>query len=216
MTTLAFVDLLLRINWFVLILLFYRNEYWVSCAIIGVVMILSIILNLCIWRSFFTSKYDYFNDPYFKQYLAKYPKTGRISIVLSYIFTFQAIRITYSRLLGKKQFMARFAKRRTFFRLIGRLSILEIFALYLPAMTGNILSLFYIPKGEQLFYVDIDSLILLSYSIILISVVLSQREKVLGGASELFKLTDLLSCKVPEEELIEEEAVVVAGDNTKQ
>ena len=50
-------------------------------------------------------------------------------------------------ILGKKQFMARFSTRRRFYRLIGRLSIIEILVLYLPSIVINISNLFYVKFG---------------------------------------------------------------------
>ena len=67
--------------------------------------------------------------------------TVAVLIFFSYLVTFQAIRLTYSRCLGKKKFMAQFAKRRRYFRLIGRLTVFETLFLYLPAVAINIYSL---------------------------------------------------------------------------
>lgn len=75
--------------------------------------------------------------------------------------------------MGKKQFMARFTSRRRFYRLIGRLTIIEILILYIPSITMNIVNLFYVKRGSQLFYFDIDSLILVGYALILIIVVMT-------------------------------------------
>lgn len=69
--------------------------------------------------------------------------------------------------------MARFTSRRRFYRLIGRLTIIEILILYIPSITMNIVNLFYVKRGSQLFYFDIDSLILVGYALILIIVVMT-------------------------------------------
>ena len=103
---------------------------------------LTVLMNLFIWRRYFYVKYKYEEeDPHFSAYCQKYPATANIIIFMSYLFTFQAIRLSYSRILGKKKFMARFSKRRRFFRLIGRLTMLEILLIYVPALTTNIWSL---------------------------------------------------------------------------
>jgi hypothetical protein len=88
--------------------------------------------------------------------------------------------------------MARFSTKRRFYRLIGRLSIIEIVFLYLPSMAINIANLVKIKKGSQLFYFNIDSLILVSYATVLILVVLCLRERLLDS-SKLFNWRDLIA-----------------------
>lgn len=83
--------------------------------------------------------------------------------------------MTYSRFLGKKKFMARFTKRRRYYRLIGRLTVLECIFIYIPAVVINCYSLtsrITDTKTMQYWY-NLDSFILICYAIILISVVLT-------------------------------------------
>lgn len=56
---------------------------------------------------------------------------------------------------------------------MGRLTIIEVFILYVPSIVINIVNLFKVKRGTQLFYFDIDSLILVSYALILIIIVLT-------------------------------------------
>ena len=60
-----------------------------------------------------------------------------------------------------------------YFRLIGRLSVLEIIVIFLPAVIINISSISKIARGDYLFWLNIDSMILVCYAIILIIVVLT-------------------------------------------
>lgn len=58
--------------------------------------------------------------------------------------------------------------------MVGRLTVLEIFLLYIPAVIINAYSLTVITdKKEQQFWFNIDSLIMVCYAIILIIVVLT-------------------------------------------
>ena len=82
--------------------------------------------------------------------------------------------------------MARFQRKRMYFRLIGRLSILEIIVIFIPAVIINISSISKIARGDYLFWLNIDSMILVCYAIFLIIVVLTQREK-LVSCLQLFK-----------------------------
>ena len=82
--------------------------------------------------------------------------------------------MTYSRCLGKKKFMAKFARRRRYFRLIGRLTVFETIFLYLPAVAINIYSLTVITDQKEMqFWFNIDSLVLVLYALVLIIVVLT-------------------------------------------
>lgn len=69
--------------------------------------------------------------------------------------------------------MARFSRKRRYLRLIGRLSVLETLTLYLPAIVINITSIWLFERGNQVFYLNIDSLILVGYAVFLMAVVLS-------------------------------------------
>lgn len=209
-TTLAFVDILLRINWIVLIIYLFLAKHLVTAGLYLALIVGSLVINLKLWRRMFFSKYKYEeNDRLYNMYMQNYPTTAKFIANLSYVFSFQAIRLSYSRILGKKQFMARFSTRRRFYRLIGRLSIIEILVLYLPSIAINISNLFYVKRGSQLFYFDIDSLILVGYATILIVVVLSQRERLMDP-SKLFQWRDLFT----NEELKEpDEAESAYGDS---
>lgn len=141
-TVLAFVDILLRLNWFILGFLQLYNYMILSAVWCALLLIMSSFLNLVLWRRFFKFKYNMDeNDFKFVSYCNKYPRTSRTLIFLSYIFSFQAIRLTYSRILGKKRFMAQFTRQRRYFRLIGQLSMMEIILVYIPAIAMNIVDL---------------------------------------------------------------------------
>ena len=141
-TMLALIDMLLRVNWMVLAWSVFTKEFYVTFGLLVGLLGLSFLMNVLLWRRYFYSIYRYEeNDPLFSAYMMKYPATANIMIFLSYLLTFQAIRLTYSRFLGKKKFMARFTKRLRYFRLIGRLSVFEILFIYIPAVSTNIYSL---------------------------------------------------------------------------
>jgi hypothetical protein len=172
-TCLAFTDVLLRFNWLVLGLMLMLKYWWGSTAWVATILLVQGFLNLVVWRRFFKFKYNMDdNDLNFVQYCRKYPKTSRTIIFMSYYITFQAIRISYSRMLGKKRFMATFTRRRKYFRLIGRLSLMEIFFVYIPALSLNIYNLVLFKPDDQIFYITVDSLILQLYCVILITITL--------------------------------------------
>jgi len=70
--------------------------------------------------------------------------------------------------------MATFTRRLRYFRLIGRLTVLETIILYLPAVIINSWSVTTITdtKTSQ-FWLNVDGLILVLYAVILIAVVLT-------------------------------------------
>lgn len=204
MTMLALVDMLLRVNWALLAYVVFQKDFYITFGCLLGLIALCVFMNIFLWRRYFYSKYRYEDeDPLFSEYVKKYPATAHVFIFLSYLLSFQAIRMTYSRFLGKKKFMARFTRRRRYYRLIGRLTVFETLFIYLPAVAINIYSLFTITdtKTSQ-YWFNLDSLILVSYAVILISVVLTQREKLMNYKSyfrfsELFKFGDDADEDVP-------------------
>ena len=89
--------------------------------------------------------------------------------------------------------MAQFTKRRRYYRLIGRLTVMECLFIYLPAVfiNGYSLTLITDTKTMQYWY-NLDSLILICYAIILIAVVLTKREKLMNYKS-YFNFSELLT-----------------------
>ena len=189
---LALIDTLLRANWAVLAYNVFQKDYYYTFGFLVGLLAFSLFTNIFLWRRYFYSKYQYEDeDPKFAAYVAKYPFTANTIIFLSYIGSFQAIRLTYSRFLGKKMFMASFSRRLRYFRLIGRLTVFETILIYLPAIAINIYSLTYITDDKTMqYWLNIDSLILVSYAIVLICVVLTQREKLMNFSS-YFKFSEL-------------------------
>lgn len=174
-TCLAFVDILLRINWFIFGILALQAKYYYTFYGCAIVLATSMFLNLAVWRRFFKFKYNFeHNDKLFKLYESRYPRTARWLIFFSYFLTFQAFRLTYSRLLSKKQFGAEFSRAKVYYRLIGRLSIMEIFLVYIPDILLNLYGFFYqFSLGDQIFYLGFDSLALVVYATVLIVVTLT-------------------------------------------
>jgi hypothetical protein len=102
-TTLAIVDILLRVNWLTLIIYLYLGDHKLTAGLYLIIIIGSCVINFKLWRRMFFSRYHYENeDKLFSIYCNNYPGTTKFLMNLSYFTTFQAIRLTYSRLLGKK------------------------------------------------------------------------------------------------------------------
>lgn len=86
---LAFTDIILRLNWFVLGILLIQKQYWLSTGWIAGIILSQAILNLVVWRRFFKFKYNMDdNDMNFVQYCRRYPRTSRTIIFISYYVTF--------------------------------------------------------------------------------------------------------------------------------
>jgi hypothetical protein len=88
--------------------------------------------------------------------------------------------------------MAEFTRRRKYNRLVGRLSLLEIAFVYIPMIALNAYNLSIFKPSRQIFYVSLDSLLLVLYAMILITITMVSRERVLHikyllNIKELFK-----------------------------
>jgi len=61
---------------------------------------------------------------------------------------------------------------------VGRITILSIIFLYVPAVAANITDLILSDSSSGAFYLDIDSLIIVTYLILIITYVIYKRENV--------------------------------------
>lgn len=102
-TMLPICDIFLRINWFVLAVLALSEDILITFYGCVGLLVWGMFINIVLWRRFFKFKYNMDeNDRAFTTYCLNYPRTSNIIILLSYYLTFQAIRLSYCRFLGKK------------------------------------------------------------------------------------------------------------------
>lgn len=57
-TNLAFCDILLRINWFIMAILALVNNYQITFLGCCVLLLINLVINLMLWRRFFKYKYN--------------------------------------------------------------------------------------------------------------------------------------------------------------
>jgi hypothetical protein len=201
----ACVDILLRLDWFILCVGAFSSDETTFFCFMLILCLITVILNLVVWRKYFHTRYRYdkeldpLGDKKYTEWMKTFPKTAMAILFLTYVVTFQAIRLSYSRLLGKKQFCATFTQKRRYYRLMGRISMLQIFVLYLPSIAFMIYGLYQFVQGTQIFYYAIDGLILTCYATILIMVVIGQREQTIGHGVA-FEIKELFTCAEIEEE----------------
>lgn len=128
-------DIFLRVNWFVLGVLALADNLFITFYGCCGLLTIGLAVNVLLWRRFFKFKYNMDeNDRAFTTYCMNYPKTSSMVMLMSYLISFQAIRLSYSRFLGKKMFMASFTRQKRYYRLIGQLSLIEVFAMFIPAL----------------------------------------------------------------------------------
>jgi len=88
-TTLALVDMLLRVNWFVLGVLSLQQAYLYIFFGCSVILAISLFLNLGVWRRFFKFKYNLDeNDRLYVTYSRNYPRTSKWILFVSYLISF--------------------------------------------------------------------------------------------------------------------------------
>lgn len=84
------------------------------------------------------------------------------------------IRLVYCNLVSMKQFSGTFQRKRVYYVLLARVTLLEIVVLFLPALAMNIYGLIKFKPNGQLYYLGVDSLSLIVLAIPLIFVTLAQ------------------------------------------
>ena len=172
---LAFVDMLLRLNWVTLAIVAGVQAEFGSMIWCVVLLSISMCINLLVWRRYFKFKFDMErSDDLFVAYKTKYPKTSKTIIVLSYLISFQAIRLVYCNLVSMKQLNGSFEKKRVYYITIARITLLEMICLFLPALAMNIYGLFQFQPNGQLYFLGVDSLTLIVMAMPLIIVTFIQ------------------------------------------
>eukprot|EP00347_Sterkiella_histriomuscorum_P020194 403338738 len=184
-TLLAFTDIVLRFNWVFLLIYLYIGDFLVSASIIAYCLLFGTLSNFVIWRlAFYRSGLD--TDKEYNRY---------------------TLRFSYSRLLGKKQFSAGFQNFSSFVRLMSGMTIFNLVFICLPAVFANAYNLAYAKQSQQVFYLDLDGLILVCFECVMVGFVIKQGEKVAMG-SDLFKsLVGAKSEQMSEEQQKIDEAI---------
>lgn len=80
------------------------------------------------------------------------------------------------------------------------MTIFTLVFICLPAVVANAYNLYYTNSSEQVFYLDLDGLILVSFECILVAFVVKQGEKVAMGTELLKSLIGQKSDEVNEEQ----------------
>lgn len=141
---LAFVDFVLKLNWiFLLAYLLIGGQYYISSLVIACSLFVNLLTNLVIWRYSFLHN-RFWEDPKFKNYVKKFPKLSGFLYLMSITFSFHLFKLTYSRLLGKKCFMATFSRKHNLQRILNQITVFSLIFQSLPALAANIYNLFYV------------------------------------------------------------------------
>ena len=175
----ALTDLVLKFNWVFLLIYLLIGQFYVSATIIAYCLFMTLVTNGLMWK-FTLERSGLLQDPGYVDHTLKYRMTSTILLYLSYTVSFHVFRMSYSRLFGRKAFSVCFNNQKALFTILGRMSVWSIFALYLPAVAANSYNLYYCSNQQQVFYFDIDGLILVTYQCLLVGVVIKQREKAAG------------------------------------
>lgn len=104
-SVMAFTDVILKTNWFFLLIILAVYKHFIAFSIILYCFLSNFVVNFMIWRKLFI-KYEIVSDVYFSRYVEKFPRGSAAMIWMSYIASFHLFRLTYSKLFGKKLFSA--------------------------------------------------------------------------------------------------------------
>mgnify|MGYP006130112979 CR=1 FL=1 len=91
---LGVVDLLIRVDWVLMMIENFKKDYFVSFLGLAVCLVVSTILNLVVWRKYFHTRYRYdreddpLGDRMYTRWMANYPRVAGILLFLSYVVSF--------------------------------------------------------------------------------------------------------------------------------
>lgn len=78
----------------------------------------------------------------------------------SMILSFQLFRLTYCGMFNEPKFMCKMGIRSKYYKRMNRYTLFQVTFVFIPIITANIYNLFYTWPGRQVFWIDLESLIM--------------------------------------------------------
>jgi hypothetical protein len=167
----------LKLNWIFLLCYVFAEDFYVSGIIFSHCLLATLLLNFLLFRIPFRN-HNLLFDPSFSPYRLRYPRLLTFLLYLSSTFSFHLFRLTFSKLLGLRSLSASFTNQALVTRLLNQTSIINIILVVLPGAAGCIYNLYYATYLSQLWYFDIDGLILVGMEITMTVLMGCQRIKI--------------------------------------
>jgi hypothetical protein len=168
-TLLTITDVTLKLNWIFLLSYLFAGSYYVSAIIFSYCLLANLLVNFLLFRIPF-SNHNLLFDPQFSPYRLRYPRFLSTLLYLSSILSFHLFRLTHSKLLGIKSLSASFQQNHLLQRLLNQTTYASLILVTLPGAAGCIYNLCFAAYLSQVWYFDIDGLILVGIEIVLIAI----------------------------------------------
>ena len=163
-SAIALVCLVELTSWFYLAYIFYNNSYTVSMVIVGLGIAGAFITNF-IFISIYCSSISI--DKGFKPYKNKKRWWHWFITTISMLYWHRFFRLAYSHIAGANSLGGILTSSLVSVRI---LSMISIWISSLPVILSWGYNILYASFGDQVFYSDVENIIISSYSIILISI----------------------------------------------
>lgn len=161
--------------WVYQMIFLLKDKHNSSPILIAVALVANYACN-CIFYEFLKNRLLHGKDKKFNEYQSTFPATAKCILNFSMLSSFQLFRFQYSGMCGKVNYLARFENRMKYYKRINRYTLFQITFVYLPVMAASAYNLFYTWYGRQIFWIDIEC-ILMSFVMIVLKVVVIIRNQ---------------------------------------
>ena len=152
--------------WVYQLVFLLRDDMNSSPIIIAGVLLANYCIN-CFFYEFARTKIMNGSDEQFAEYLKEYRHVEKSLLNWSMLTSMQLFRFIYSGMCGSKRYLARFSHRMRYYKRMNRYTLFQITFVYLPAIAASAYNLFYTWYGRQLFWIDIECIIMSTIMIVL-------------------------------------------------
>lgn len=142
-----------------------KDSHNSSPILIAVALVANYACN-CIFYEFLKARVLHGKDKLFNEYQSTFPSTSKLILKFSMLTSFQLFRFQYTGMCGKPMYFARFENRMKYYKRVNRYTLFQITFVYLPVIAASGYNLFYTWYGRQIFWIDIEAIIM---SLIMIS-----------------------------------------------
>ena len=161
--------------WFYYIAFLIKDGHSASAIIVAIGLVCNYFINYLFYE--FYKDRILREDKHYKEYKKKFKSVQNAIVDWSMLLSFQLFRLTYSGMFDKPQYSCKMGIRQKYFKRMNRYTLFQVTFVFIPIIAANIYNLFYTWSGRQVFWIDIESLIMTTLIIVCHCIVIFKSEK---------------------------------------
>jgi len=136
-----------------------KDKHSSSPLIVAAALIANYALN-CVFYEFLKTRMLNGRDKAFNEYQTSFKGTAKLIMNFSMLTSFQLFRFQYSGMCGKPRYLARFDNRMKYYKRVNRYTLFQITFVYLLVIAASAYNLFYTWYGRQVFWINIECIVM--------------------------------------------------------